>query len=315
MGTPDPGPAGIVNRAFDLIGRSDLALGELAEGTDGARVALRAYLPALKQLLRAAPWVFARKMAPLTLLADATGQTPNVYTVVQAPYSYAYELPIDCLKARFLPWNSNPVQPNPPLMTNLSQPPLTSIRLQPAPFLVSLDYNYPVVIGQPATWDQVPEWWNTSGEGPVQRTVILTNVPPQTQTDQPTIYPSLVYTCLVVYPSQWDSLFEEAFVNFLSQKLAMALIEDKRHAVTVRNQCIQVTKDIVSEARAASGNETGYPITTTREASWIKFRNVGGGSSGFGTWGMGGLGPSGWQGAGCLYSGFDSLSFDGGAVY
>lgn len=301
-------PATIVNRALDQIGRSDLTIGELGEGTEGAKPALRAYGPAMRQLLRAAHWGFARKMAPLTLLGDATGQTPNVSTTVQAPWSYCYEYPIDCLKARFLPWNSNPVQPNPPLMTGITQPPLSSVRLQPAPFLVSLDYNYPVVIGQPATWDQVPEWWTTSGEGPVQRTVILTNVPPQPQGTDPTIYPSLVYTCLVIYPSQWDALFEEAMVNYLAQKLAMSLCSDKKWALQVRDEAIKVATAMIGEARATNANESGFPLTTDHTPDFIRIRNSGGGSY----WGGGGAG---WDGIGYLGYGWDSCAFSNGAVY
>lgn len=303
-------PATVVNRSLDLIGRSDLIIGEMQEGTEAAQPALRAYGPAMRQLLRAANWGFARKMAPMTLLADATGQTPNVSTIVQAPWTYAYEYPIDCMKVRFLPWNSNPVQPNPPIVTGLGQPPLNAIRLQPAPFLISLDSNYPVVIGQPATWDQGPEWWTTSGEGPVQRTVILTNVAPQPQSDGSIIYPSVVYTCLVIYPSQWDSLFEEAMVNYLAQKLCMSLCQDKKWALQLQAMTIKVAKDIISEARAVNANESGAPQTIARTAEWIRGRNAGGGNY----WGGGGCYDA-YSGPGILYGGFDSLGWSDGSVY
>lgn len=306
-------PAMVVNRALDLLGRSDIVIGDLEEGTEGAKPALRAYGPALRQLLRSAPWAFARKQAPLTLLADATGQTPNVGTKVQAPWTYEYQYPADCVKARFLPWNTNPVSASPPLMSGLNQPPLNSVRLIPAPFLVALDYTYPV--GGTAcalTWDDIPDWASTPGEGPEQRTVIYTNVPPQPQGTDPTIYPSLIYTALVLYPSQWDALFEEAMVNYLAQKLAISLVPDKKFAVTVRNQAIAVAKEMIAEARVISGNEAGYPQTTNSNPDWMRARNWGSGwysgGYGIGAWGPYGSGIGSW-------GDWDSIAFSNGSIF
>lgn len=302
-------PADIVNRALDAIGRSDLIIGDLQEGTEAAKPALRAYGPAMRQLTRAAHWAFARKQAPLTLLADATGQTTGVGTAVPAPWTYEYEQPIDCLKVRYLPWNSNPIAPNPPTMTGLGQPPLNAVRLRPAPFLLTSDYNYPVVIGQPASWPEVPQWWGTEGEGPVQRNVILTNVPPQPQGDSPTIYPSLVYTALMIYPSQWDDLFSEALVAYLGQKLALPLAKNDKFGLAVRAELIKTAKQAITEARLTSANESGYPQTTDHLPDWIRGRNAGGGNYG----GFGGF--DGWNGPGGLWGGFDSCGFSDGSVY
>jgi hypothetical protein len=307
MGTP----ASIVNRALDLIGRSDLIIGELGEGTEAAKPALRAYGPAMRQLLRAAHWSFARKMAPLTLIADATGQTTGVGTVVQAPWAYEYAYPPDCLKARFLPWNSNPISPTPPVMTGVVDPPLSAVRLRPAPFLVGLDYNYPPQQGCYVSWADIPDWAGTPGEGPTQQTMIFTNVGPQPQgAAVPTIYPSLVYTALVVYPSQWDSLFEEAMVQFLAQKLAMPLVADKKFALSVRNEAIKAAQAMVGEARAVNANETGFPQSISRQASWITARNAGAGNY----WGHGGT-DYGYNGPGSLWGGYDGLSFSDGSVF
>lgn len=301
-----------MNRALDEIGRSDLTIGEMGEGTEASKPALRAYGPSMRQLLRIAHWGFARKQAPLRLLADATGNTANVGLLVPAPWTYEYEYPIDCMKARFLPWNTNPVQPNPPIMTGIAQPPLSAVRLQPAPFLIALDYNYPVVIGAPTTWQDVPEWWGTSGEGPIQRTVILTNVPPQPQNSpNPTTFPSLVYTALVIYPSQWDSLFEEALVQVLAQKLALSLNPDKKLGLAIRSQAIASAKGMIKEARLTNANESGFPQTTDHTPDWIRTRTAGAGwnSGGFGN------GNSGYSGPGYLWGGFDSMAFSDGSVY
>lgn len=304
-------PADIVNRALDALGRSDLIIGELGEGTEAAKPALRAYGPAMRQLLRAAHWSFARKQAPMTLLADATGQTAGVGTKVQAPWTYVYAYPPDCMKARFLPWNSNPVQPTPPIMTAVTSPPLNAIRLIPAPFLLGLNYDYPVQEGCYLTWDDVPDWASTSGEGPQQRTVIYTNVPPQPQgASQPTIFPSLVYTALVIYPSQWDPLFEEALVQYLAQKLAMSLVMDKKFALQLRNEAIKSAASIIMEARAVNANESGAPQTISRMAEWMRARNAGGGN----WWGNGGS-DFGYNGPGCIWGGWDQLAFSDGSVF
>lgn len=304
-------PADIVNRSLDILGRSDLAIGDLSEGTEAAKPALRAYGPAMRQLLRACHWGFARKQYPLELIADATGQTAGVDTNVQAPWTYEYAYPADCLKARFLPWNSNPVAADPPTMTGLNQPPLNAIRLIPAPFLIGLDWQHPLQEGCYTTWDDLPAWAVTPGEGPTQRTVIYTNVPPQPQgASSPTIYPSLVYTALVVYPTQWDALFEEALVQFLAQKLAMALIPDKKLARVVRDDATKLTKGMITEARAVNANESGAPQTISRMAEWSRARNAGGGN----WWGNGGS-DFGYCGPGSIWNGWDQLAFSDGSVY
>lgn len=298
-------PADIINRVLDLLGRSDLVIGEIQEGTEAARPALRAYGPALRQLLRAAHWDFGRKAAPLTLLADATGQTPNVGTVVPAPWVYEYALPIDCCKVRFVPWNVNNNQTTPPQVTGLGGAPLNAIRLIPSPFLVTSDYNYPVVTGAPLPWDQAMSWEDGAGQGPQQRTVILTNVPNA----------SAIYTALMIYPSQWDSLFEQAFVQYLTSQLAMSLGSGRTaDKLAIRKDAISGAKEMIAQARVVNGNESSFPQTTNREAAWISARNSGAGWGaagypGFG-WGGGGFG-----GAGGLWCGYDALGFADGSVY
>lgn len=305
-------PASIVNRALDRIGRSDIIIGEISEGTEAAKPALRAYGPAVRQLLRAAHWGFARKQHPLELLADATGQTAGVGTVVQAPWTYEYAYPTDCLKARFLPWNSNPITPNPPPMTGISEQPLSAVRLVPAPYLIGLDYNYPIEEGCYLEWEDKPVL--LPGQGPQQRTVIYTNVPPQPQgASNPTAYPSLVYTALIMYPTQWDSLFEEALVEYMAQKLAMPLVADKKLARMIQSDCIASSKGMITEARAINANESGFPQTISRMAEWSRARNAGAGQ----WWGNGGVygygvGP---VGNGVLFSNWDALGFADGSVY
>lgn len=305
-------PAIYVNRALDFVGRSDLCIGDIEEGTEAAKVALRQYFPILKQLQRAAPWNFCRAQVPLTLLADATGQTSGVSTFVQAPWAFAYAWPNDCLKVRFLPWNTVPMGASPPLMTGIGNPALNSIRLVPAPFLVGMDANYPVVTDIPPSWPQVPQWWANQGQGPTIRTVILTNVPPQPQGDSPTIYPSLVYTALVQYTSMWDELFKEALVHCLAERFATSLIKNRRDALATAAQRESSAKQMIAQARLTNGNESSFPQNVDHYPDWMRVRAMGGGTG----WNTGVGYGSGYGGFPSYYSGWDSYAFSGsGSVF
>ena len=74
-------PTQICNMALDACG-INFQLGDVEQGGREANVLLRAYGECVRQLLRAAPWQFARKEVPMHLLADASGATPNVSTNV-----------------------------------------------------------------------------------------------------------------------------------------------------------------------------------------------------------------------------------------
>lgn len=292
-------PADIVNRAFDQVGRSDLVIGDLEEGTEGAMVALRHYKPALEQLLRAAHWTFARKMAPLTMLADATGNTDGVSDQVIAPWIYEYAYPIDCMKARFLPANYLAPQSAPvgnitisdaPLTTGATQPPYgPGMRLRPAPFLISFDPNF--------TAQQGSNWQSTIGTSPVGSEVVLTNIN-QAQ---------LVYTAFMPYPSVWDALFEQSMVDLLTVRMAVPLARDPRMGAAVFDRCVGQLKTALTAARAASANESAFPQTTDNIPDWIRGRRGP-------NWGTGNdlTGPT-WSGVGYLWQGWDSLAIGGNA--
>src|SRR5271157_2449661 len=137
-------PTDIANAALDAAG-VDFTLGDIEDGTRPAQVCLRAYWTCLRQLLRSVHWNFARKSEPLTLLADATGNTPNVGTQVVPPgtLNFEYAWPSDCMKMRFVPANwpgpnpgpasGNLTPPNPasPIMTGLQNTPVIPFRIVP----------------------------------------------------------------------------------------------------------------------------------------------------------------------------------------
>lgn len=292
-------PTDVAQQSLDAIG-SPVTIGDLEDGTRESQVLLRAYWQCLRQLLRAAHWNFARKQTPLVLLADATGQTPNVGTVVPAPWYYEYEYPIDCMKMRFVPYNypANPGAPTgnivpanntAPLAQGFGQQPLVGARLRPARWLEATDFNYPVPQGQIT--------WETQGVSPQGRTVILTNV-------QQAIG---VYTALMNYPSNWDVLFRSALVAYLGSEVALPLwsVKDRKFGLEMRAQQIAIAKEKITQARATDGNEGFYK--NDLPVDWLQAREVGG----RGLWG--GYGASG--GIGILYNGWDIASFSDGTAY
>jgi hypothetical protein len=288
-------PADVANQALDAAG-VEHTLGDLQEGTRVAQVTLRAYGQCLRQLLRAANWDFARKTSDMVLLADATGQTANVGSVVPTPWIYEYAYPIDCMKVRLIPWNygQDPGIPTDniqipatiPLTTATGQPPLTGQRLRPARFVVATDPNYPPDPGQIT--------WVVQGESPAGRTVILTNVKNA----------KVIYTALMLYPSVWDPLFREAMVAYLASQVALPLAKDKRFGMQLRKDNIELAKMKIKEARVVDGNEGFY--SSDLSVDWMRARNVSGRDS---RYGYGDDGPGGYGG------GWDQCSFADGTAF
>lgn len=290
-------PADIFNQVLDCLGW-DMTIGDPEEGSREAQIILRAYRNCLQQLFRGAHWNFSRRQIPLTLLADATGQTPLVGTIVAAPWLYSYQLPNDCAKARFVPWNpqglaapipagniQRPVQPNLP-QTFAGQ------RIYPARFLVATDYNYIAPQGSIT--------WEVQGVTPVSRTVILTNVQNA----------NLVYTALMLFPSSWDPLFRAAMVAYLASETALPIWtqKDRKFGMALRQQQAQIAMEKIKQARITDGNEGG-PTSNSIPTDWIQARYT---SGGYGSW-RGGLGMNGnCDGPGVLGYGWDAISIAGG---
>ncbi|HQT65345.1 MAG TPA: hypothetical protein PLO16_12615 [Acidocella sp.] len=274
-------PTDIANQALDAIG-SEIVLGDIEEGTREAQILLRAFNQCLRQLLRGANWNFARKTASLVMLADATGNTPNVGSMVPTPWLYEYAMPTDCLKVRFIPQSTNTnasivpagniaINQNLPLL-GVSNNAGTGGRTVPARFLVATDYN-----NQPQTG--TPDY-ETAGISPASRTVILTDV----------YEAQAVYTALMLYPSTWDALFREAMVAYLASQVALAVTKDKKFGFQLRNAQIAIAKDKIAEARVANANESR--TSSDIAVDWMATRNGGGG----------------WLGGG--YNGFGGMSYD-----
>ena len=268
-------PTDVANQALDAIA-INFELGDIEQGGRVPNVLLRAYGQCRGQLLRAAPWAFARKQSPLLLLADATGQTAGVGTQVpstQFIYEYAYA--IDCARIRYIPWNPfynpgapsgniTPADPAAPIMTGLTQNGAVGQRIRPSKYLVTNDPNYSAAQGSNAAALQ--------GQSPQGNTVILSNVPQA----------SCVYTFDALYPSLWDHLFRAAMVAYLAQEVALPLWVDKdrKMGMELRAQQIAITKEKLLQARIADGNEMF--VSSDIPVDWIAARNTGGAGGGFG---------------------------------
>lgn len=291
-------PTDVGNQALDAAA-VDFTMGDIEEGSRPAAVLLRAYGQCLRQLLRGANWDFARRTADLVLLADATGQTPDVGTVVPVPYLYEYSYPTDCAKARFVPWNYQNVNtgvptgnistPDVPLTTGTgSQSPLVGTRLRPAPFVIATDPNYPPQSGE--------QFWTVQGVSPQGRTVILTNVKDA----------KLVYTAQMLYPSVWDAMFRAGLVSYLASEIVLPLQKDKKLGMALQDRLIKATKEKITQARLVDGNEK-YS-TFNLSVDWMNARRTGGSYDG-----------NGWQGAGTNlgggYGGWDMCGFADGSTY
>lgn len=295
-------PADVCNEALDAIG-SATVIGDPEEGTREAQVILRKYGQCMRQLLRGANWDFARATSPLTLLGDASGNTPGVGTLVAQPWTYCYQYPPDAAKVRFIPWNpanqaaavppDNIAIPSTPLMTGLGQQPGNCIRQVPARFVLATDPNYPEPAGQIT--------WEVQGVSPQGRTVILTNVR----------YAQCIYTRIMLYPSVWDPLFRAAMVAYLASEIALPLWVEKDRAfgLKVRDEQIAIAKQKITEARLVDGNE-GWS-SSDLSVDWMQARNTGG--AGWGANGPWGAGAGGW-GDGC-YGSFDQVGFGNGSAY
>lgn len=237
-------PTDVVNRALDECGVDEI--GDLQDGSKAARAALRIYTPTLRQLLSAAHWNFARKQAPLVLMADVYGQQ-IANTDVPQPWTYMYDWPVDCVHARFVPMTTNQID------TTLGISPQPAWAA-PQPFLVTSANRPNPVDGN---------WYLIEGHDPDQTKVILCNQ----------IGVQLVYTGLMQYPDAWDALFEQAMVAALCARLAMPLVTDKSLARSIRSDNVAIARQCLDAARIRDGNE-GWTVAD-HTPDWIRARTGG----------------------------------------
>lgn len=234
----------IANQALgEAAARS--SIGSLTENRTEAKAA-NLYIYAVRdQILRAARWNFAGKVDTLTLLRAAPGTPENASSTATTwsaslpppPWLYTYAYPAGAVAFwRVLRQPTTQTSSGVPMFSAAMNSFLPSVadNAYPARFKVSTDdddYGH-------------------------ARKVVLTN---ESQALGEWSRP-------VDDPNLWDAGFQEAVVQALAGKLAMAVSGDKQLAATK----FQMANRVILEARAADGNE-GY-TNTTRDADWIQAR-------------------------------------------
>src|SRR5262249_53203866 len=156
---------------------------------------------------------FARKRAPLTVLGDTTGLTPSASSFVEAPWSFAYEWPIDAVQGRWMPWtptNGVPVSgTGVPLTTGPGPNPIWPVA-QPARFLISAAPRPPCTPGPPRGHPPRPPRPPPGPAPPAPRVPLGPGAR----------RPGSVSPRLVTIIEEWDRLFREAMVMMMAMAIA-----------------------------------------------------------------------------------------------
>lgn len=222
----------ICNRALDEMG-ARVIIASLGEATPQAKACTRQYTALRQQILRSAQWGFARK----SLIAVPTGLLSANPPTSPYPWAAKYAYPADCLKVRYiLPTptanGGGGIAPNVSSLTpNDWMMPSRRNRFLPA-------YDDAVL---PAT------------------KVLLSNV----------VNINIIYTVDVVDPDLWDSLFTNAMVMGLANKLVMTLSGN----VKLKGTYAQLAQQSILDARVADGNEA--IASSDHTPDWIATRGIG----------------------------------------
>lgn len=267
------GIVAICNRALAEIGALNSAgqISDLTEDSEPAAMCRLFYDTLRKQLLRAAPWNFARRTALLTTLGTAATTPPS------APYPYVmkYEYPPDCLKMRYI------IPPYLPVTTQDVAPDVSVAAIIPFPWCA------------PSRTFQFLPSYEAAGASTPARKVILANIPAVWG----------VYTADVTEAN----IFDDTFANALSMLLANKLVIPLSGNVGMKRDYVALAMDAVTQARAADANEAISRADNT-PTDWIAARNVGGPGFG-GMMGSGPVvgqtGYPGWS----WYDGWDAVSW------
>ncbi len=209
------GGIGICNRALSEIGTRSTISSFDDDSTEAQQCGLW-YDNTKTDLLRAAPWGFARRQIALTLLAQYNDPT------VPFPWLYKYAYPEDCIKFRYL-------LPPPLLGEDSVVAPQVGVGPQ-GPYNWRPSRQYRFLVNMDVNED--------TGE---ETKVLLSNVPQAIG----------VYTRNVQNPDLFDSLFNSA----LSSALSYALVIPLSGNVGMRQDMRKSAEDAILQARVADGNE------------------------------------------------------------
>jgi len=231
----------ICNRSLLSIG-AQAQISDLQEGSTQADACSVLFTPTFEQLGRTAYWNCLRKQATLSLLAAAQGTPENPQgtslPLPPTPWLYSYQVPSDCLMARFIVPSLPSIGSN-PISAAMQYAPTCLPDGGQIPFQVAYATD---ALGNPLT-------------------VILTN---QTQAQ-------LVYTVNQANPQIWDSEFQAAMVASLAAYLVPALTLN----MALMKMQIAIAENIIGRARVRDANEGS--TVQDHIPDWMWARNMGGG--------------------------------------
>lgn len=264
----------IVNRALGEIGAT-ATITAFDDSSFAAQYARINYDPLRRQLLRTAPWGFARKTDRLTLLGSQFQAPPSC----PIPWLFKYEYPPDCLAIRYL-------LPPPPTVGNTPNAPVVGAQVF-APWC------------PPSRAFRFLRAYDDSVLNAPPIKVVLTNLGWQ----GPEIFGGAlaVYTVDSTNPDLWDDLFTDALVAALANKLVIPLSGN----LDLKKDWIALAQQAIENARVSDGNEA-IP-SSDHTVDWIAVRGTAPSSVYFG--GGGNWGPGGYGGLGSCSDGYASMNW------
>lgn len=149
-------PTDIVNRALQVIGtRTTVTDAELAAQSSNEAIQASLILTQYRdQLLRMAPWDCALNYANLTYITSVPGTPENTSPATSLwqkgqpapPWAYAYQYPVDCLRACFIiPANQTGFADGVPITTAVTGGASAFWSGQPVRYKVAIDQFRPVI--------------------------------------------------------------------------------------------------------------------------------------------------------------------------
>ncbi len=231
----------ISNLALLAIG-SQSQISSLTEGSPQSNACATLFNFVYAALARAARWNCLRSQATLSLLAAAQGTPENpdgtTLPLPPTPWCYMYQLPSNCLAARFL------VPSLPTIGGNTISP-----NMMAAPTWIPLEGQIPFKVA-----------YSTDSSGnPLQ--VLLTN---QSQAQ-------LVFTVNEPNPQVWDVSFQMAMVSSLAAWLVPALSLN----MALMSMQVKLAEKYIIEARVADGDEG--TTQQDHVPDWMRARDSGDG--------------------------------------
>ncbi len=232
----------LANEALSNIGTRS-TISSLSEGSVEADTVSRYYNKVRQQMLRAAPWNFARAFAALSVLKALPGTPENTSPASSTwlpsypppPWLYTYAYPVDALMIRYVIPQTDDVTGSTPIYSANGYTTINTIDRW-AKFAVVVDKD----------------------EDDNDTRVIATNA----------VRAITCYTRDVDNPDVWDSMFERGFVWALAGAIAIPLTGKQKLAGGMFEQA----NSVINEARAQDGNE-GLTIAD-HVPDWIRTRGI-----------------------------------------